>query len=1022
MRSTTWFMTVFMILTMAVTVGATASPVWHPINTSEPAAADLTILEASLQRLHMDLELSGLEFIETSIEGQGFVQMSLPDAGQTSELGKPRLPVYRRFIEVPRCEDVRLEFRVVNSERFSLTELGFDGLRIAPVVPPVPKTTARDNVKLVIEEKYYEIDRFLPDRLITLGDTTIARGHQLRLLEVFPVAYNAVSGELEVVTGIDIDITFRNADFNTTVTALARTRSPVYEQMINHVTVNSGRLADSRDFPPPAPVSYLIITADMFMDSLTPFIAWKESCGYEVAVAKTSEIGSTTGEIQTYIQTAYDTWPNPPVYVLLVGDTNSIPAFNGPHSYTETDLYYSTTEGGDLVPELMIGRWPGRTTAHIDAMVAKTMTFQSTDVGDLTFYGEGVFIASDDQGGMAEDTHNFVIANYLEPDGLNPHRVWASQGGSTADIANNLNAGRSWCVYSGHGSPSGWACVPYDISDVEALSNPGEYPIVNSHACSTNTYEDENCFGESWLRVANKGGVCFWGASNSTYWDEDDYLEKAHFRGLVEEQLYSEAAATNYGKYDLVEIYGWVSRVQYYYDAYVIHGDPSIDPFTRVPTSLTATHLPNAPVGLSDFVVEVNSAGAPMENAMVCLKMGTNVFAVAYTDAMGQAVLSINPIEPGFMDITVTAHNHIPYTDQIQVMTTGCGIIMLDRELYACDSVVTIHVWDADLNLNPGAPDLATADMSSDSEPTPEVVTLVETGDDTAEFVGTITLSEGNGGPGFLLVSHGDTITAVYHDADCEGSPQDVQDEATGDCEAPLISGVSFTNVLDSTATINWTTNELSDSVVYYGLTTPPAMTASVAGWVTNHSVELTGLDSCAKYYFAVSSMDASGNEVIDDNGGAYYFFNTLGLFTLLEANMDENPLWTISGGQWAWGTPTGQGGAYGDPDPTTGATGNNVYGYNLNGDYADGMPVYTLTTPAFDCSSAIGTTLSFQRWLGVESSSYDHAVLSISTNGSTWTELFHNGASMSDGAWTAMEYDLSAYADGQSTVYLRWT
>src|SRR3972149_8521856 len=52
-------------------------------------------------------------------------------------------------------------------------------------------------------------------------------------------------------------------------------------------------------------------------------------------------------------------------------------------------------------------------------------------------------------------------------------------------------------------------------------------------------------------------------------------------------------------------------------------------------------------------------------------------------------------------------------------------------------------------------------------------------------------------------------------------------------------------------------------------------------------------------------------------------------------AVLDTNPGWSVSG-QWAFGQPTGQGGvAHPNPDPSSGYTGSNVYGVNLNGDYS---------------------------------------------------------------------------------------
>ena len=131
---------------------------------------------------------------------------------------------------------------------------------------------------------------------------------------------------------------------------------------------------------------------------------------------------------------------------------------------------------------------------------------------------------------------------------------------------------------------------------------------------------------------------------------------------------------------------------------------------------------------------------------------------------------------------------------------------------------------------------------------------------------------------------------------------------------------------------------------------------------------------------------------------------------------------WTISGGTWARGVPTGGGGSYGNPDPTSGHSGSNVLGYNLNGDYTDNMSEYHVTSSAIDCSGMGGVELRFWRWLGVEQPIYDHAYIRISTNGASWTNVWANGGTITDGAWSELVYDISSFADGQSTVYIRFT
>jgi hypothetical protein len=135
---------------------------------------------------------------------------------------------------------------------------------------------------------------------------------------------------------------------------------------------------------------------------------------------------------------------------------------------------------------------------------------------------------------------------------------------------------------------------------------------------------------------------------------------------------------------------------------------------------------------------------------------------------------------------------------------------------------------------------------------------------------------------------------------------------------------------------------------------------------------------------------------------------------------MDTNPGWTTEG-QWSFGSPSGSGGQYGLPDPTSGHTGSNVCGYNLSGDYANNLPERSLTTTALDCTGLNGVELRFWRWLNVEQPLYDHAYLRVSTNGTSWTTIWENATEITDSSWQQQTFDLSAIADNQATVYLRW-
>ena len=147
-------------------------------------------------------------------------------------------------------------------------------------------------------------------------------------------------------------------------------------------------------------------------------------------------------------------------------------------------------------------------------------------------------------------------------------------------------------------------------------------------------------------------------------------------------------------------------------------------------------------------------------------------------------------------------------------------------------------------------------------------------------------------------------------------------------------------------------------------------------------------------------------------------------------AAMGTDPGWTLEG-QWAWGTPTGGGGGEGgsgnvsNPDPVSGYTGDSVIGYNLSGNYANGMTTaHYATVGPINCEDFVDLQLTFRRWLGVERT--DTATIEISSNNTTWNQVWRNplDADVTDGdagAWELVSYDISDYADNKPTVWVRW-
>lgn len=87
----------------------------------------------------------------------------------------------------------------------------------------------------------------------------------------------------------------------------------------------------------------------------------------------------------------------------------------------------------------------------------------------------------------------------------------------------------------------------------------------------------------------------------------------------------------------------------------------------------------------------------------------------------------------------------------------------------------------------------------------------------------------------------------------------------TADTTPPSISSAQAVNIYGSGAQITWTTNEASDSKVYYGTTAgnyPNTSTnrCDAGGMVTTHCVNLMSLSYSTTYYFSAVSSDAAAN------------------------------------------------------------------------------------------------------------------------------------------------------------------
>jgi hypothetical protein len=563
-------------------------PIWFPFDgTSEASGPEMILLGASPTEIRLQATMPGAYVEAISAEGMTYSRLSASEYGYPAEYGLPELPVLRQELEIPFGAQVSIEVISAEYTDQSLTQLGFHP--IYPLQPPVPKIEgAEDAQAFTMDGKFYADGSRYPANAISLGEPYIVRGHRILPVEVWPVAYDPSQGSLRLYSQMVFRLKLWGADMATTDRLADRYASPVFDASLSKLVLNFNQ---GRTLNPNSTIGYLIITADGYSAALDPFIQLKESHGFEVTRTKTSEIpgGPTAANIKAYIKLAYESWPVPPSYILLVGDTDTIPTWTGPRIDTSTDLYYATMDGeSDWHPDLGRGRFPVRSVDQTTYMVDKYL-FYAGLTGQEAWLKTASFPATCDNYQVAEGTHNYVIDNYTAPGGWTgtfPNNPTAggdklyciTYGATHQDLLNQFNQGRWAIIYSGHGGYDGWE-MGYSPTDIQNMPANSMYPFVASHACLTGDFGQLEVFGETWVLQQDKGAMVYWGSSTYSYWDEDDSLERAMFDSLFEENSpHSDVWTMTDAGLAGVE-HDYPSSARYYWETYNILGDPSVHLF-----------------------------------------------------------------------------------------------------------------------------------------------------------------------------------------------------------------------------------------------------------------------------------------------------------------------------------------------------------------------------------------------------------------------------------------------------------
>lgn len=496
-----------------------------------------------------------IEGIDQSIKRNGsekYVRLSLNGVERYAAIdykpGEPELPVIRFYT----TGKVRVAYPMLKTRRLNTKT------RVYPSQPEVEKIPGVKS-PFVIDERVYRRNRFAVNRLRPFEITSVAsvRGAQVQLVTLYPVNYNARTGDLLIINQWNISISNETHPKD-----VARAIAIVFPKSFN----GSAALARYKGF--------------------------KMRLGYKVFDIVYGEDVTSVSGIRSEIQKLYR--DKDIGHAILVGDSNLLPAKRADNMSGVTDHYFRAIDTSDYSndingPDIGVGRISIRSESELAAVVEKYIRYESAAFQETDWLNQASFLATNDGGyyQVAEGTHDYVIDTYTKGEGFtgsfpeqvvsggdNLYAIRHSASGNHAKTA--AEEGRHLFIYSGHGLSDGWDAPSFSARDIKALSNRDHLPFVIGFACDTGDYLGTETFAEAWQRHP-AGAILYLGSFDSSYWGNDDIMQRRMFDGIYSDGFRNFSKIIQHSLLEHWRHYGGLSFSKYYWESYTIFGDPSMN-------------------------------------------------------------------------------------------------------------------------------------------------------------------------------------------------------------------------------------------------------------------------------------------------------------------------------------------------------------------------------------------------------------------------------------------------------------
>ncbi len=621
--------------------------------------------------------------------GTTYTKISYPNEGDLYQVGKPNLPMFTRFV-------------AISNKGLATIRVEYEDSEIVSNILVYPKQNDDENYNsFVIDNEFYSSDTQYPKQIVTLREPMILRDYRVVPVSVSPFQYNPKTKTLKIYKSIKITVSVKSGKGINEKT-ITHKKSRTFEKFYKSTIINYDFVKTRANFQRPC---LLIIYSDNsnLATKVNILANWKKRKGFEVHTVSTAETTTNADGIHSYIQTAYDTWENPPEYVMLVGDAQQGDSYFIPTYHVDGgagDQGYTLLEGDDILADVIIGRLSVDSDTKMTTVLQKILNYEKTPyVGNTDWYNKAILVGDPSQSGPSTISTNKYIKEVIQTVYPNDEFAEEYSGGFVNFMSNELNNGALYFNYRGYIGMSG-----FGNNEIENLSNGFMLPYVVDITCATGNFDTEESRSETFLFAGTpsnpKGGIAAIGtATASTHTCFNNIVSMSIYHSIFIEGINTAGGALTNAKYHLYLNYpqnpsNHTTQFSYWNN---LMGDPSLDLWTTVPQQMNLTYDNVIAIGTNNILVHcANYMGNPVENAWVTvLSDDEQVNDTGYTDQNGDIILNVANAQVGTIKLTATKKDFIPVLEDI---TVASNYINLAISGYDIDD----SQGNNDGNINPG--------------------------------------------------------------------------------------------------------------------------------------------------------------------------------------------------------------------------------------------------------------------------------------------------------------------------------